>query len=84
MLRKTAAADRHGAGLERFYSFLALEMMTCYLDGYARSVNNRGGNRVEELRAQIRPDIAKLGTNALAQHNRAVAELQHRIGERVR
>ena len=26
--------------LDRFYSFLALEMMTCHFDGYARSVNN--------------------------------------------
>ena len=40
-------------------------------------------NRVEELRVNIRPEIAKMGTNAVAQHDRAVADLQKRIAERV-
>src|SRR5207237_10608961 len=26
--------------LDRFYSFLALEIMTCHFDGYARGINN--------------------------------------------
>src|SRR5713226_6843315 len=40
-------------------------------------------NRVEELGARIRPELAKLGANAVAQHDRAVAEFQQRISQRV-
>jgi len=134
--------------LDRFCSFLALEIMTCHFDGYARGINNywlyhdptsdrmvfiphgmdqmfydpRGSlfpglkgivakavletaegrklfrerctalftnlfpalsNRVEEIRATIRPEFATMGMNAVAQHDKAVADLQRRIGERI-
>lgn len=134
--------------LNHFYSFLALELMTCHFDGYARSVNNyrvyhdpdsgkmifmptgmdqmfynpqsslfptltgvvaRGvlgtsdgrkqyrqrcvvlftnlfpklSGRVEEVQQRIRPAIAQYGTNAVAHHDRAVANLQQRIAKRI-
>jgi hypothetical protein len=40
-------------------------------------------NRVEDLRARLRPEIARLGTNAVAQFDRAVADLQQRISLRL-
>lgn len=134
--------------LDRFYSFLALELMIGHFDGYAQAVNNywvyhdpgsgklvflphgmdqicpqpqtslfpelKGilaqavletaegrrkfreyctllftnhfsglSNRVEQLRQRIRPELAKLGANAVAQHDRAAAALQQRIIQRM-
>jgi spore coat protein H len=134
--------------LERFYSFLALEMLTCHFDGYARGINNywvyhdpgsgkmvfiphgmdqmffnpqgslfpelKGivaqavlstaegrsrfrerctllftnlfpalSNRVEELRARIRPELATMGKDAIVHHDRVVGYLQGRIRQRV-
>jgi len=39
--------------------------------------------RVEEVRQRIRPVIAQYGTNAVAHHDQAVADLQQRIGKRI-
>jgi len=134
--------------LDRFQSFMALELMQGHFDGYTRAKNNywlygdptsrkmvflphgmdqmfvrpqgpvlpeikglvarsvlqtsaglkdfrercvllftnhllRLTNRVAELQARLRPAVAELGTNALAQHDRAVSALQRRIAERV-
>jgi spore coat protein H len=134
--------------MDRFYSFLALELMMGHSDGYARARNNywlyhdpdtgkfvflphgmdqvfwqpqsslvpdlkgvvaqavlqtapglrlfrarctllftnhlsRLTNRVEEVRVQLRPIFADMGTNALAQHDRAVVQLQERMTARI-
>lgn len=133
--------------MDRFYSFLAVEIMTCHFDGYARGINNywvyhdpgsdkmvfiphgmdqmfhepqgslfpelkglvakavlesaegrrqfrercvvlftnlfpRLTNRVEESRKRLRPELARMGANAVLQHERAVADLQDRVRQR--
>src|SRR4030095_12825338 len=40
-------------------------------------------NRVEQLRQKLRPVLAELGTNAVAQHDHAVTDLQRRIASRL-
>ena len=40
-------------------------------------------NKVVELQMKLRPEIASLGTNALAEHDRAVSNLQQRIATRI-
>jgi hypothetical protein len=40
-------------------------------------------DRVEELRASLRPEVATLGTNAVAEYDRAVTDLQQRIRARL-
>ncbi len=134
--------------MDRFYSFLALEVLTCHFDGYSRSINNywiyhdpttdkmvflphgmdqmftqpEGSlfpefkgilarailkkpegrqrfrercttlftnlfpalpERVVELQKKLRPELANIGTNAVAEHDRAVSNLQHRVAARI-